>query len=207
MQRVGKRQSQTAAARSGYDVLVTQGLHRYYGARDLHFITCSCYRRAPLLGTARRRDLFLSILEQTRQRYGFVVVGYVVMPEHFHLLASEPEKGNPSTVMQVLKQRFARRLLSQLRCADGPGQLSLWDTEAIAAAHVWQRRSYDFNVWSEHKRIEKLRYMHRNPVARGLVREPEQWRWSSYRQYAYGEAGPVRINEWPRIELRVKPAA
>ena len=201
MQRVGKRQSQTAAARSGYDVLVTQGLHRYYGARDLHFITCSCYRRAPLLGTARRRDLFLSILEQTRQRYGFVVVGYVVMPEHFHLLASEPEKGNPSIVMQVLKQRFARRLLSQLRCADRPGQLSLWDTEAIAAAHVWQRRSYDFNVWSEHKRIEKLRYMHRNPVARGLVREPEQWRWSSWRQYAYGEAGPVRINEWPRIEL------
>jgi len=180
---------------------VTQGLHRYYGARDLHFITCSCYRRAPLLGTARRRDLFLSILEQTRQRYGFVVVGYVVMPEHFHLLASEPEKGNPSIVMQVLKQRFARRLLSQLRCADRPGQLSLWDTEAIAAAHVWQRRSYDFNVWSEHKRIEKLRYMHRNPVARGLVREPEQWRWSSWRQYAYGEAGPVRINEWPRIEL------
>jgi putative transposase len=201
MQRVGKRQSQTAAARSGYDVLVTQGLHRYYGARDLHFITCSCYRRAPLLGTARHRDLFLSILEQTRQRYGFVVVGYVVMPEHFHLLISEPEKGNPSTVMQVLKQRFARRLLSQLRCADRPGQLSLWDTEAIAAAHVWQRRSYDFNVWSEHKRIEKLRYMHRNPVARGLVREPEQWRWSSYRQYAYGEAGPVRINAWPRIEL------
>jgi len=129
------------------------------------------------------------------------------MPEHFHLLISEPEKGNPSTVMQVLKQRFARRLLSQLRCADRPGQLSSWDTEAIAAAHVWQRRSYDFNVWSEHKRIEKLRYMHRNPVARGLVREPEQWRWSSYRQYAYGEAGPVRINEWPRIELRVKPAA
>ena len=202
MQRVGKRQSQTAAARSGYDVLVTQGLHRYYGARDLHFITCSCYRRAPLLGTARRRDLFLSILEQTRQRYGFVVVGYVVMPEHFHLLASEPEKGNPSIVMQVLKQRFARRLLSQLRCADRPGQLSLWDTEAIAAAHVWQRRSYDFNVWSEHKRIEKLRYMHRNPVARGLVREPEQWRWSSWRQYAYGEAGPVRINAWPRIELK-----
>src|SRR6185312_4281730 len=117
MQRVGKRQSQTAAARSGYDVLVTQGLHRYYGARDLHFITCSCYRRAPLLGTARRRDLFLSILEQTRQRYGFVVVGYVVMPEHFHLLASEPEKGTPSTVMQVLKRRFARRLLSRLRRA------------------------------------------------------------------------------------------
>ena len=205
VQRVGKRRSQTAATRNSYDGLVTQGLHRYYGGRDLHFITCSCYQRAPLLVTARRRDRFLAILEQTRRQYGFVVVGYVLMPEHFHLLISEPEKGTPSTVMQVLKQRFARRLLSQLRRARQPGQLSLWETEAVAAAHVWQRRFYDFNVWSERKRTEKLRYMHRNPVQRGLVDAPEQWRWSSY--YAYGEAGQVRINEWPRIELKVKPAA
>jgi putative transposase len=130
---------------------VTQGLHRYYGGRDLHFITCSCYQRAPLLATARRRDLLLAILERTRQRYGFVVVGYVVMPEHFHLLISEPEKASPSTVMQVLKQRFARRLLSQMRHMRRSGQLSFWDTEAVAAAHVWQRRFYDFNVWSEHQ--------------------------------------------------------
>ncbi len=165
---------------------MTQGLHRYYGARHLHFLTCSCYRRAPLLATTRRRDLFLAILEQTRRRYGFVVVGYVVMPEHVHLLLSEPEVGTPSTVMQVVKQRFARRVLAQLRRASRPSQLSLWDTEALQAAHVWQRRFYDFNVWS--KRIEKLRYMHRNPVKRGLMSEPEQWRWSSYRQYACGEA-------------------
>jgi Transposase IS200 like len=68
------------------------GLHRYYGAGDLHFITCSCYRRQLLLGTARRRDLFLTVLEQVRRRYQFVVVGYVVMPEHFHLLISEPQE-------------------------------------------------------------------------------------------------------------------
>jgi putative transposase len=87
------------------------GLHRTYGAHYVHFITCSCYRRLPLLGTAWSRDQFLSILEQTRRRYHFVVVGYVVMPEHIHLLITEPEAGNPSTVMQVLKQRTARTLL------------------------------------------------------------------------------------------------
>ena len=86
-------------------VVMPSGLHRTYGAHHLHFITCSCYRRLPLLGTARSRDRFLSILEQTRRRYHFVVVGYVVMPEHIHLLISEPEVGTPSTVMQVLKQR------------------------------------------------------------------------------------------------------
>src|ERR1019366_1394070 len=71
-------------------------------------ITCSCYRRMSLLRAARSRDRILSVLEETRQRYRFAVVGYVVMPEHIYLLQSEPEVGTPSTVMQVLKQRTAR---------------------------------------------------------------------------------------------------
>jgi len=65
---------------------------RFYGAGHLHFITCSCYRRHPLLGTQKRRDLFLTVPEQVRKRYRFVVVGYVVMPEHIHLLLSEPQR-------------------------------------------------------------------------------------------------------------------
>src|SRR5580693_2902345 len=116
---------------------------RYYGNGDLHFITCSCYRRQPLLGTPQRRTLLLTVLEHARRRYQFVVVGYVVMPEHFHLLISEPEKGDPSVVMKVVKQRFAR-LARKKQCA---AQYDLWaepDDE-----HVWQKRFYDFNVWSE----------------------------------------------------------
>ncbi len=94
----------------GYPHRMTKGLLRYYGTDDLHFITWSCYRRQPLLRTAMRRDLFLRILEDARRKYRFVVHGYVVMPEHFHLLITEPEAGDPSVVMKVLKQRFARQL-------------------------------------------------------------------------------------------------
>jgi len=94
------------------------GLKRYYGAGDLHFITCSCYRRRKVLGTSAARNLFLSILEAARQRYRFVILGYVVMPEHFHMLISEPQVGTPSTVMQVLKQRFACQLRGAVQ-ADG----------------------------------------------------------------------------------------
>lgn len=144
-------------------------LKRYYGHGHLHFLTCGCYHRQPWLAQPRRRDLFLEILEQVRQRYRFVVVGYVIMPEHIHLLISEPERGTPSTIMQVVKQRFARRVLRRKRRT--PAQGELWPD----SPHVWQHRFYDFNVWSERKRIEKLRYMHRNPVKRGLVLEPEQW--------------------------------
>jgi len=69
---------------------------------------------------------------------------------------------------------------------------------------IWQPRFYDFNVWTEHKRIEKLRYMHCNPVKRGLVEEPEQWRWSSYRSYASGEAGLVRVNDCDLLVMSVR---
>ena len=101
-----------------------KNLKRYYGAGDLHFITCSCYRRRAELGSAGRRDLFLTVLEQMRQRYRFVVVGYVVMPEHFHLLISEPQEVTPSVVMQALKLGFARRVLAGVRSDAPPAHLA-----------------------------------------------------------------------------------
>ena len=178
------------------------GLHRTYGAHHLHFITCSCYRRLPFFHSARARDRFLSILEQTRQRYRFVVVGYVVMPEHVHLLLSEPKVGTPSTVMQVLKQSTARALLPRKR--RNPRQRELFGEPDRA---FWQARFYDFNVWSTRKRVQKLRYMHRNPVKRGLVKSPEQWRWSSYRFYLSGERGAVQVNVgWGEISFRDRVA-
>lgn len=82
----------------------------------------------------------LTVLEQTRKRYEFVVVGYVVMPEHIHLLISEPPKKNPSTVMQALKLGFARRVLAQARRRRNPAQASLFDS---APRHIWQKRFYD----------------------------------------------------------------
>ena len=163
-------------------------LERRYGQRHLHFITCSCYRRRALLGTARRRDAFLRVLNEVRERYQFWVVGYVVMPEHIHLLISEPKVGTPSTVMQVLKQRVAQSLRRKPRPRKNANQMRLWSkAPADPLRSFWQRRFYDFNVWSAKKRIEKLNYMHRNPVKRGLMTEPQMWEWSSYRFYQYGE--------------------
>jgi putative transposase len=178
---------------------------RYCGTNELHFITCSCYHRQPWLANPQRRDLFLAVFEQVRQRYCFVVVGYVVMPDPIHLLISEPEKGDPSRVMQAIKQGFSRRVLKAVRKRRVVTQQELF---ALGSEHVWPRRFYDFNVWTARKRIEKLRYMHRNPVVRGLVQEPEQWPWSSYRSYAFEEEGVVRINQWGEAKVKMPaPAA
>jgi putative transposase len=185
---------------------VPNRLPRYYGAGYLHFITTSCYQRKPLLASPQHRDLVLEVLESVRRRYRLVVAGYVVMPEHVHLLLGEPERGDPSKVMQAIKQGFARRLLRKLRAGSDPRQGCLWDT-ALANGHIWQTRFYDFVVFTEKKRVEKLRYMHRNPVKRGLVREPQQWAWSSYRHYAEGERGIVLVNEEQKAEMRVRKMA
>ncbi|MGD0095971.1 MAG: transposase [Terracidiphilus sp.] len=149
-----------------------RGLIRYEHTESFHFLTFSCYRRLDHLGTVAARDLFEDALERLRQRYPFVVAGYVVMPEHVHLLVGEPEKGTISDVVHGLKLSVA------MRRAERP---------------FWQTRYYDFLVHNEEKRVEKLRYMHRNPVVRGLVAKPEEWPWSSFRHYATGIEGRVEI--------------
>jgi putative transposase len=114
-------------------------------------------------------------------RYQFALVGLVVMPEHFHLLMGEPKIGTPLVVMQVLKQRVSRKLRQRRRKRTPSSQLRLWHEPASAGLRCfWQRRFYDFNVWSHKKKIEKLSDMHMNPVKRGLVAHPKHWRWSSY---------------------------
>jgi putative transposase len=118
--------------------------------------------------------MFEQALEQARVKYRFFVYGYVVMPEHVHLLVSEPEKATLATALKAIKQSVARRRVR-------------------TGKHFWQARYYDFNVGTPQKRVEKLKYIHRNPVHRGLVKRPEDWPWSSYRHYATGEVGIVEI--------------
>jgi putative transposase len=142
------------------------------------------------------------MLEQVRRKYRFEVVGCVVMPERFHMLVGEPEKGTPSTVLQVLKQRVARRLLKPKRKVRHT-QPTLWKEEAPDnKRHFFQIRFYDFNVYSSKKIVEKLRYTHRNPVKRGLVSSPDPWAWSSFRAYYFGEKSVVwieRLNPNPTL--------
>jgi putative transposase len=181
---------------AGVEETKRNALRRFYGSGDLHFVTFSCYQRRPYLGTVRARDCFLRILDEVRSRHGFALLGYVLMPEHVHLLIGEPEIGNPSKVLQVVKQK-----VSQSLC-----QMESTLASGSAAPAFWQRRFYDFNVWSEKKVKEKLHYMHRNPVDRKLVQHPQDWPWSSWSFYAKGEQGLIRIGELtPKARVVQKP--
>ena len=148
----------------------------------------------PFLGTRQARDTFVRILDEVRRRHEFLLIGFVIMPEHVHLLMSEPRHGDPSKSLQVLKQRVSRALRKRRRPA-AAGQLSLgFYRDDGAAKAFWQRRFYDFNVWSAKKLREKLEYMHANPVRRKLVAHPKDWPWSSWAHYVKGEAGAIRTD-------------
>jgi putative transposase len=89
---------------------VPRGLKRYQQAGELHFIPFSCYRRRALLGSPQARRIFQQTLERVRRWYDLGVLGYVVMPEHVHLLVSEPEQSSLAVAIQMLKQIVAQKL-------------------------------------------------------------------------------------------------
>ena len=114
------------------------GLKRYQQTGVLHFITFSCYRRQPLLATPQARQVFEQTLERVRLWYDLFVTGYVVMPEHVHLLLSEPERSTLAVALQMLKQITAQKLQPTLSPTAGD--------KGGAPKHLWQARYYDFNV-------------------------------------------------------------
>ena len=114
------------------------------------------------------------MLETLRQRHRLFVFGYVLMPEHVHLLLSEPSLERLDNTLRVLKGQTSKLLKG-------------------SRPQFWQSRYYDFNVFTQAKFVEKLRYIHRNPVTRGLVGKPEDYPWSSFRHWATGETGRVEI--------------
>ena len=164
------------------------GLKRYQLSEQTHFVTFSCYRRIPRLSNDRVRDTFVESLERTRRKYGFRVYGYVVMPEHVHLLLSETESEVLATAIQALKLSVARREVHYL--------------DVDQSTTFWQKRYYDHNVRNSQSFVEKLRYIHRNPVTRGLVKNPGDWKWSSFRHYMTAEPGPVEIESQWTVDRR-----
>ena len=154
-------------------------LKRYHYSGQSHFITFSCYRREALFLYAPPRHTFEEALERVRRSYQLCVYGYVVMPEHVHLLLSEPKRNTLAEAIKSLKQGVARRLIGD------------------SSDHFWQKRYYDFNVRNYRQFGEKLDYIHRNPVTRGLCSQASEWPWSSFVHYATGVQGLVEIeSEW-----------
>ena len=179
-------------------------LRRHDELGHIHFVTVSCYRRLQFFRHEGVRRSFIDAMHRVRERCALRWLGYVIMPEHVHVLVL-PQTRNAtepiaiSTVLHDLKGfagRFGKNALRdmwQRHRSLGTQPLDAWAT-ADGPKPFWKPRGYDFNVVNEHTVIEKLDYIHKNPIRRGLVRRPDQWSWSSYRYYELDDASPIAMD-------------
>ena len=160
------------------------GLKRFHHSGQSHFVTFTCYHRLPHLADDKICEAFVIALERTRKLYQFRVYGFVAMPEHAHLLISEPECGTIATAIQALKISSSLRTVRARGCSG-------------CRSPLWQKRYYDRNLRDHAEFVEKLQYIHRNPVKRGLAERAEDWKWSSFCHYALHEECGVEIeSQW-----------
>jgi len=146
------------------------------------YLTCSCYRRLPLLNNPRICDAFVDQLALTQRAFDFDLYAWVVMPEHFHLLLW-PRDGNVTALLRRLKAPLAKRIIARWRELDAGilGRI----TNAKGMARFWQAGGgYDRNIDSESEFHEKIDYIHANPIRRGLVKAAMDWPWSSASSHA-----------------------
>lgn len=156
------------------------------------YVTFSCHRRLALLGRAEWRDVFVASLVGARERCGFALWAWVVMPEHVHLVIVPTEAWPVDRVMRVLKQPVAEQALGRWKEMGAP---VLEELRVGEGYRYWQAGGgFDRNVRDMDELHREIEYIHQNPVARGLVTRDVDWAWSSARWYARWE-GEIEMDE------------
>jgi putative transposase len=157
-------------------------LHHFDNLGTARFVTFSCHGRRPYLNDDQSAQVFVGHLDQWRRQHNMRLMGYVIMPEHVHLVIVPPESCQLGTAVGRLKGLSARRI-------------GLKTEFRSQASTFWLKRCYDHNCRTPETTIEKINYCHHNPVARGLVSHAREWPWSSYRWYHGMEDALIEIDE------------
>jgi putative transposase len=169
-------------------------LERFEVENQTRFLTFSCYKRLKLFQNDRIKDFFAQRLQAAHEAQRFRLSAWVIMPEHVHLLVvpNLPEFPVPK-MLSAIKRPFAEAVLKRWRELNAPILAKL--TDKSGGLHFWQTGGgHDLNVYTHEKHLQKLRYVHENPVVRGLVSTGEDWAWSSARWYTGDRSGPVKVD-------------
>jgi putative transposase len=137
-------------------------LTRYNLENHLYFVTSKTKNNKPIFLNPANAELFMQTLFDCRKRYGFLLLGFVIMPDHFHVLIMPKQEYKISSVVQKIKSLFAYKM-----------------RDVGVKGSVWQKSFYDFVVYSEEKLGEKLNYIHANPVRKGIVKDLREYQFSS----------------------------
>ena len=158
--------------------------HRFLISQDspVLYITIVTKDRLPVFRTDQMKQILACAIDEARKSAGFLLFAYVSMWDHMHLLTSRPS--TTSNVLRVLKGITARRLIDYLK-------ENSYDSSLAKLQHQEQDRNYRYSLWQTEKNVlpvfsegmfmEKVNYIHQNPVRAGLSERAEEYRWSSAR--------------------------
>lgn len=161
-----------------------------------HELTFSCYKNRPFLADDHYCNMLAEALLMARQKHSLHLLAYVFMPSHVHLLISPNESPyDIAKILQTLKQSASRRVMIDARRSN-PALLGEFCSGNTSRPYqFWQSGGgYDRNIVNRKALRNTIDYIHNNPIRAGLVDLPEQWRWSSFRDWADLGEGPIPID-------------
>ena len=163
-----------------------------------HFTTINVYKRIHILENYKFCDLIIENLEYYRKKFQYKLLGYVILPDHLHMIVIPNSRTKYSDVIRDFKKGTAFAVIKRLsntKNQDLLDKFSLNPVKRDQCRSIWQRKYFDFNIFSGKKFLEKLEYMHNNPVNLRLVKNPEDWKYSSWRNYHLGDSSIISIDE------------
>lgn len=178
-------------------------LKHYNDAGHAHFFTFSCWKRLQLLSRDRSRLWFIRSLNKALKQHDFGCWAYIIMPEHVHLVVIPHRHAySTSDFLSSLKLGVTRAAVKYLKLHHPAFLKKLLDVQPSGRQcyRFWQPGGgFDLNLWTDARIWEKINYCHENPLRRKLVVLPEEWDWSSYRDYrATRTVGRVPI-DWKTL--------
>jgi REP element-mobilizing transposase RayT len=161
-------------------------------------VTSTTVNWLPVFTTAACCDVIVKSLSYCRAQKGLKIYAWVILENHFHALVAGP---NLAATLAALKKFTAREVLAQLKTEGREWLLN--QLEYFRASHktssqhqVWQEGVHPQAMVSDEIMLQKMEYVHNNPVKRGLVAAPEHWRYSSAHEWLSGAEPVLRVDQW-----------
>ena len=170
--------------------------HSYHLPGHLHEYTFSCYKRQPFLAEFNLYESVCEGIDAARQKLGFQLVAYVLMPEHVHLLIRPPDDGDTAAILYGIKRPVGLAALRHIR---------MCHPTALPRIRVKTKKGFEYRLWQAGGGFDRnlftpeaighaIDYIHNNPTRRGLIDDPRNWTWSSLSQFEGLDSGPLRVD-------------
>ncbi|MBL7852409.1 MAG: transposase [Cyclobacteriaceae bacterium] len=164
-------------------------------SNQVFFTTTKCLDWKPILLTAKIKDIVVQSLNYLVEAERVSIFGFVIMPNHFHLLWKMMNGQKREYVQRDFLKYTAQQILKELKSQDYEQFSKLWVALHDREYQVWARHSLNVPIWSPFVWRQKLGYIHSNPVRAGLCSRREDYKYSSYKSYQLSN------QSWPFLTI------